>query len=129
MLLATFSGKDVRTAIFNSHHFTHNPVKKYVCYSSSHIFLNLISSVVQPKVFANNPQGTPNNRHVPLPSMKGVGTEFPVTTNQGGYQDGGPGRFRVITQTKRDSPSHLNLLSHFHMLIFSDDQTRTSSRV
>jgi hypothetical protein len=80
----TVTGKDVRTAIFNSHHFADNLVNR------------------KPAVFENRPQGPPNNRRVPLPKMKGTGTEFPVSNTPGGYQGGNPGRFRVITQTKPD---------------------------
>jgi len=85
------SGKDVRTAVFNSHHFSGNKGG---------------AGTASPKPFKNNLQGPAGSKTRPLPKMKGAGKEFPVNTKKGGYQGGGDvGSMRVVTQPKRDGGS------------------------
>ncbi|TEB21244.1 hypothetical protein FA13DRAFT_1717127 [Coprinellus micaceus] len=55
------SGKNVRTAVFNSHHFNGNKGNKPA-----------------PKPFNNHEQGAAGKKHRPLPKMKGAGQEYPI---------------------------------------------------
>jgi len=98
----TVTGKDVRTAIFNSHHFSKKPVN------------------FKPNVFENKLQGPPDRRRAPLRGMKGPGTEFPVSSTPGGYQGGNPGTFRVVTRTNPDG-------THRFKGVISHDERRAST--
>lgn len=102
-VVETVTGKDVRTAVFNSHHFQGNGKGK-VRSPSNLVVHVLIVRFIQPapKQFNNHEQGPAHNRHKPLPKMKGPGQEFPVNNKKGGYQGGGDvGGMRVITQAKQ----------------------------
>lgn len=77
----TYTGKDVRTAVFNGHHFEKNPVN------------------FTPKPFNNDLQGPADHKTRPLPNMVGGGGEFPVTKDSNGYQGKGAiGTTRAIVQ-------------------------------
>lgn len=63
-----FSGKDVRRAVFNSHHFSSHPTNG------------------KPAEFRNAANG-PGGKVVPIiKKMKGHGTEFPINHHRQGYQ-------------------------------------------
>lgn len=91
------TGRQVRNAVFNSHHFSPNrPVINAMTNAQARR-----TPLVAPKPFENRPQGPAGNQAPPLRNMNGrPGTEFPIGQNKGGYQakTDALGTMRVITQ-------------------------------
>lgn len=96
-----YTGKDVRTAVFNGHHFESNPVN------------------YKPTGFRNDEQGPAGAKTRPLPHMTGAGREFPVSNARGGYQGTGDvGSARAITQHNPATGRHT------YMGVIAHDETR-----
>jgi hypothetical protein len=96
----TYSSKDVRTAVYNSHLFASGKVNS------------------RPSEFQNRKAGPVGKKHKPLTYMTGSGTEFPVTGTKGGYQGGDPGTVRAITQKDRhgDGYTFKGVVAHNNQL-------------
>jgi hypothetical protein len=107
---ATFTGKDARVAVFNSHLNANSPVGK------DPNGKNKKKSDRQPKQFDNDPHQVPKaGTERPLDGMKGPGTEYPITAGKPkGYQGahGDLGSARVITQKNGGVTEFKGVVNH-----------------